>query len=348
MISGQDLIVNGSMSTKLFYNLSHSVIPVLRQFLPSSYIIAIRPATMRRSFEKCSEGVLAGFSGGIDSFCNYYDHSGDRAPKEHHITHFVYNNVGSHGQISSVRDYAVFVKRFAVLKKFAHREGKPFIMVNSNLDDIISMNFQMTHTIRNVAVALLLQNRMSRFLYASSYPFQKIRVKPHHDISLLDPVLLPLLGTEGLECAASGGQYTRVAKTACVALMEASMQFLDICIQPESANRRNCSLCWKCLRTQLTLAVLGKLDQYDRIFDISVYRRFEKLYLIEVLKSHDPFLQEIADLIRIKSFSVPRSVRLAATFTPRCIAQKITCRLIPMLALRNKVLTDLINACLKF
>src|SRR5438309_136737 len=90
-------------------------------------------------------------------------------------------------------------------------------------------------------------------------------------------LLLPLLGTERLECIASGGQYTRVDKTIRVARVDASTQFLDVCVNPWMATERlNCSGCWKCLRTQLTLAVLGELDRYDKVFDVGLYRRLEK------------------------------------------------------------------------
>jgi hypothetical protein len=224
-------------------------------------------------------------------------------------------------------------------------------MVNSNLDDIIGrIDFQSTHTVRNAAVALLMQNSICKFLYASAFPFQQTEVKPSHNIAHLDPVILPLLGTERLECIASGGQYTRVAKTACVVLLEASAQFLDVCTAPpEGSNQRvNCSLCWKCLRTELTLAILGKLDQYDKVFNVSEYRRFEKLYLIEVLSSKEYLHQEIVDLIKAKRFSIPASIRLVAACTPRFITRRIASRLIPKLALRNKILTDLINVCLTF
>src|ERR1700732_4494661 len=65
MLSGQDLIVEGPMSKKLFYNLTHSVIPILKQFLPRSHIIGIRPAKLCGLFEQRGYGVMAGFSGGI-------------------------------------------------------------------------------------------------------------------------------------------------------------------------------------------------------------------------------------------------------------------------------------------
>ena len=119
MRSGQDLVVNGSMSSKLYYNITHYLLPILKEFCPSLHSIRIRPVAMHRGNGAPAKGVMAGLSGGIDSFCNYYDHSGDCAPEEYHITHFVYNNVGSHGQEPSERDYAVFLKRYEALRPIA-------------------------------------------------------------------------------------------------------------------------------------------------------------------------------------------------------------------------------------
>jgi hypothetical protein len=358
MLSGQDLSTQGPMSSKLFYNLTHYAVPILKEYLRLSQVIAIRPIALHCRREPGPIGVMASFSGGIDSFCNYYDHSGNRAPPEFQITHFVYNNVGSHGQRSPERDHSTFVKRFAILQEFARQQKKPFIMVNSNLDDIVGMNYQLTHTVRNAAVGLLMQNCICKFLYASGYPFRETKIKPFYDpefvrdeeprgMACLDPVILPLLGTERLDCIASGGQYTRVEKTACVATIEASARFLDVCVHPEAAkNHINCSRCWKCLRTALTLEVLGKVDQYIQVFDLNVYRRFRPLYLVDVLSSSDYFLQEIRDLMKERNFHVPKMIRLAAAITPKFVKRKMTRRIIPWLACRRRIFTDIINLCL--
>ena len=330
MASGQDLDVRGPLSSKLFYNLTHYLMPILRDFITSCKIIEIRPAALSRASNERAPGVIAGFSGGVDSFCNYYDHSGNRAPEEYHITHFLFNNVGSHGQMSPEQDRSVFAQRLATLRQFPKLENKPLVAVDSNLDEVIGMKFERTHTIRNVAVALLLQPICGKFLYASGLSFRETEVRPSPLIAHLDPVILPLLGTERLECIASGGQYTRVEKTIRVAEIDASAQFLDVCVNPWMASGRlNCSGCWKCLRTELTLAVLGKLDRYDHVFDLDLYHKLEGYYLIEVLRSRDPLRREIAELIKMQGFKVPQWSRLLAAVIPWFIRSQISKFMIP-------------------
>jgi hypothetical protein len=344
---GRDLVVQGPMSSKLYYNITHYLIPILKEFCPSLHTISIRPDSMHKGNANRSGGVMAGFSGGIDSFSNYYEHSGDRAPEEYHITHFVYNNVGSHGQNLSGKDHAVFLQRYEALRPVADRLGKPFIKVDSNLDEVIGMDFQLTHTVRNAVVALLMQKGIGKFLYASSYSFKKTRVQPWHDMAVLDPIVLPLVSTESLECIASGGQHTRVEKTICVSKMEASREYLDVCVHPQDADKViNCSRCWKCLRTALTISVLGRLDDYRGVLDIAVYRRFEKLFLIEASRSDDYFLVEIAELMRRTGFHIPRGVRLLSRVLPKRISSRISQRIIPALARRDRRLVGLINALL--
>ncbi|MBS0267229.1 MAG: hypothetical protein JSS02_35220, partial [Planctomycetes bacterium] len=140
MRAGQDMIVEGSMSSRLYYNVTHYLMPILTEFCPSLHSISIRPVATHRGEPTPATGVMAGFSGGIDSFSNYYDHSGDRAPEEYHITHFVYNNVGSHGQDATGKDHDVFVQRYEALRPVADSLGRDFIKVDSNLDEVIGMD----------------------------------------------------------------------------------------------------------------------------------------------------------------------------------------------------------------
>jgi hypothetical protein len=347
MISGQDIYVKGNLSSKLFYNVTHYLVPILTKFLPSAKIITIRPASLSAPPVAKARGVLAGFSGGVDSFCNYYDHSGNRAPVEFLITHFLFSNVGSHGQRKPDFDREVFSRRAARLENFAKEEGKVFITVDSNIDEIIGMDFQLTHTIRNASVALLTQNIVSKFYYASTYAFADTEVKPSYDMAHLDPVILPLLGTEKLDCIASGGQYSRVNKTRLVAEMESSTRYLDVCVEPSHARGRiNCSICWKCLRTELTLSAFGQLDRYNEVFDVNTYRQIENLYLLEVLRSSNTLLQELETLIGSTDLKNPRLVRLLAAIIPENQRRRLSHKLIGTLMRRPRA-SRLINACLR-
>ncbi len=350
MREGADMVVEGVMSRKLYYNFTHYLIPIMKIYFPELHMIAIRPQSLHDFSDAYSAqgGVMTGFSGGIDSYCNYYDHSGDRSPPEYHITHFVYNNVGSHGQDSLEESHTVYMQRFRRIQEAVRREGKPLISFNSNIDDIIKMNFQQTHTFRNTAVAMLTQKTIGKYMYASAFPFSKVKVTPSDSLDYMDPVIFPLLSTERLECIGSGAQHTRVEKTMRVVHMHSSREFLDVCVHPHDARDfANCSFCWKCMRTQATLSILGKLDDYNKVFDVALYRRFEKLFLIEVLNSSTPFHQEIADLIRVRHYPVSRSIRTLVAVLPEGVTMHITNKLIAKIKWKSPKLSAAINALLR-
>lgn len=346
ILRGENIRVKGTMSGKLFYNTSCSLIPILSDYLEKPRLTRIIPDTFTGKAPG-GTGVAAGFSGGIDSFCNYYDHSCGRVPDEFSLTHFIFNNVGAHGQKGLDADRALFFQRFARLLECAKKMGKPAVAVDSNLDEFLGQNFELTHTLRNTAVALLLQKEFSKFMYSSGYPLSGTKVGPDSNMSRLDPVILPLLSTERLECIASGGQHSRVEKTRRVTEIEESRHYLDVCVSPHNApvGIANCGVCWKCIRTATTLKIFGKLEEYGRIFDLKAFVLFDKLYLIEVMGGKSIYSQEIRHLIAEKNFPVPSTVRFIGALLPGAVAQQFSMRIIPSL-LRFKPLARFINGCL--
>jgi hypothetical protein len=283
--------------------------------------------------------VITGFSGGIDSFCNYYDHSGDRAPDGWRITYFIYNNVGSHGQSSNDKDEATFRKRYECLKAFVDEAGIEMLAVNSNLDEIVNLPFQKTHTLRNGAIALLLQRRASKFLYASGVSYAHTKIAQTDDTTYLDPVILPMLGTERLECVPSGGQHTRVDKTRMISVVPASHALLDVCVMPEKAPQGmiNCSSCWKCLRTGITLAALGQLQAYDKVFDIGMIRRFEPIFLLEALSTDNPLQHEVLSLIQETGYPISPRIRFLSLLLPKVVLRRLVVQVWQLMINRPRV-----------
>ena len=98
MVHGEDIYLDGTVSEKLYYNLSGPYQHVLQLIIPSLYLVKIYPATIKPSIKEKEYGVATGFSGGIDSFCVIADHyySND-VPEGFRLTHLLFNNVGSHG-----------------------------------------------------------------------------------------------------------------------------------------------------------------------------------------------------------------------------------------------------------
>ncbi len=346
IMRGENIRLKGPMSGKLFYNLSYSGIPILCDYLEKPRLTHIIPDTFTGAISG-GTGVAAGFSGGVVSFCNYYDHTSGRVPDEFSLTHFIFNNVGAHGQNGLDADRVLFFRRFDRLRECAKKMGKPAVAVDSNLDEFLGLKFELTHTLRNTAVALLMQKAFGKFMYSSGYPLSGTKIGPDLNMSRLDPVILPLLSTERLECIASGGQHSRVEKTRRVTGIEESRLYLDVCVSPHNAPAgiANCGVCWKCIRTATTLKIFGKLEEYGRIFDLKAFAVFERIYLIEVMGGKSPYSREIRELIAEKKYSVPSTVRFIAALLPGVVAQQFSFRIIPSL-FRFKPLARFINGCL--
>jgi len=323
IIGGHDVHVAGPMSEKLYYQLSYQAIPILSEMFSARRPIKLSAAKIVRP-QPAAAGVLTGFSAGIDSFCTLHDHSDGQVPDSFRITHLAYNNVGAHGRREAGQ--SVFFQGAARTLEFAKETKYPLITVNSNLDDFYDGKFQGSHTLRNAAVALLLQRGFRRFLYSSAYPFRETKAGPNYNIAYLDPILVPLLGTERLDCVLSGARWSRVEKTRRITTLNLSHRYLDVCTRPHLAPKGmpNCGICWKCVRTELTLEAMGHLEAYGSVFPLTEYRRFRKLYLMEVMASKDPMVREIRDLLSSANFNVGWRIRSIAYLLPSPIASRIS------------------------
>ena len=72
----------------------------------------------------------------------------------------------------------------------------------------------------------------------------------------------------------------------------------------------------KCLRTMLTLDILGKLGLFDSIFDIDYFHRIKKYYIGKVIsiKGYDEFAADIYNLMLAKRYPIPIYSRFFAFF----------------------------------
>ena len=304
MAAGEDVHVAGAVSDRLLFNLSHAVQGVLRRGIPALRRVRIEADDVWQAEPRSGRGVATGFSGGVDSYCVLADTLLADVPERLKVTHLLFNNVGSHGSGGE----RLFRERYGRLVPAVRRLGIPFLAIDSNLQTFYRRTpaFRLTHTIRNAAVALLLQGGVERFMYASGYEYGSVFVGPTTDLAVCDPILLPLLSTRGFEMASVGGEYTRVMKTLRVAALPASYDTLDICCNPDNASGFiNCSTCWKCLRTLVTLEIAGCLERYARSFDLAAYAEARQAYLATLSASDDPRLREIVEFAGERGFPLP-------------------------------------------
>lgn len=305
MLRGQRIEVHGEVTDQLQHAINRGVQEVLATVNPSLQRIEV-VANTRSSAATKAGGIATALSCGVDSFSTVLDHDPRNALGLAPITHGLLSNIGSFvGNASEV-----FRVRVQQSKAVAELLGIPLIDVDSNAAQFYNpyaASFVSTHTLRNAAVGYLLAGGISAFLYSSAFHLRHTRLAGGDDLAYSDPILLPLLSSNIIECRSVGGEYTRVQKTARLCGDEIAQQHLDVCTA--FTNDRNCSRCGKCLRTLLTLDLLGGLDKFDRVFDLRVYRQERSQYIAAVLASKSPLQNEIRELARSKNIRWPKAAR---------------------------------------
>jgi hypothetical protein len=301
---GEDIDVKGAVSERLYFNLTHSYMNIIQILFPKLKKININTQYLDDGkTAKCEGAVVTGFSAGVDSFCTVCDHYFNATSPDYKITHFLFNNVGSHDEWNSKRGRELFNARYDLLKGYPDELGIDFIKIDSNLSDILKLDFQQTHVPRNVSAVLLLQKLFAKYFYSSAYQYKACHIGPHYNIALVDPAAVHLLSTETLECISTGCQYSRLEKTRMLTKVPGANRWLNVCVSP-SPDGKNCSTCWKCSRTLLTLETLGILEDFKQVFSLERWRRVKTKYLIRVLEDkNDLFIKEIRDYANTAGYS---------------------------------------------
>lgn len=308
MRTGEDIRVHGSLSEKLAYNINNYYSKILSIVNPGLRRVRVLADHLESGpVPGRQRGVATGFSGGIDSFCAVADHLFGDVPPGFRLTHLLFHNVGSHGEAGR----ALFRRRYEKLRPLAEQWGLPFIAVDSNLDEILGwVRFLRTHTLRNASAAMMLQGGIGRYLYSSGLQYSDCYVGDIYTCAYYDPVATPLLSSDGLECILTGAQYSRVEKTRIVSDVPASYFYLDVCINQES--EKNCSVCQKCMRTMLTLDILGKLHHYEQVFNLDEYKKRRQWQMAKVLRADGTFAKEIASYAKEHGYKFPLMPRAAS------------------------------------
>lgn len=310
MAAGEDLDVNAPVSSFLLYKLNNDIQALLIAFQPSLSKIRVTAKVFNESKDGNHKLVATGFSAGVDTFTTlalYY--SGEHIPIDKRISSLTVFNVGAMGSGNNAEDiYQQYSKR---VRSFSENNQLDWQTVTSNLDTFyvrLISKFQMTHVVRNVAAAYIFEDLYSCYYYSSSYPYVDIN-KGNDDMSFIEPILLPLLESEELRFYSSGAGLSRLDKTEIISDYEPATQLLDVCVGNVKVRiiNGNCSKCWKCSRTIVILDILGKIDDFSKVFDIEYYnsnRRNIVLKIFENAIKGNPIDRDLIRLMKEKNFKV--------------------------------------------
>jgi hypothetical protein len=320
--SNQDIIVNAPMSEKLYYNLCNTVIYTLSKAFGYKEIKVIPEKLISLNVDSFAVGT--GCSLGIDSFSTILQHTSDDCPQSYKLTHLAFFNVGAHGEKNIDEARKSYQKDLVQIKDFSNVIKLPLITLESNLAIFYSnynYNFNQCHVIRSMSMVLSMQKLFKKYMYSSGYPASEIHLSGS-DPTYMETMLLPALSTENTELIVGDPDLSRTEKARIICDNELVQRYLYVCckdlvinnniyygpwINFHDTHKRNCSSCDKCLRTLLILDILGKLEQYDELFDIPTYHSLKKLFIAKVigLKNKSFVFKDLYNLTIKEKFKIP-------------------------------------------
>ena len=328
---GEDVHVEGTVSARLLYNLNEYLVPLMASCDERLRRIKITADSTDDRGGAEAKAVGTGFSGGIDSFATIYEHFARPEPDGFKITHLFFFNVGAHGIPKKPGDMDAierqFRARYEKFRGFPEEAGLPFVPVDSNVHAFHPWGHLEVATFATVSAVMFLQRGIRRYYLASSghtyrqlWKFLGDGGRPDA-IERVNMVLLPWLSTESLDLVDDGNLYDRSMKTVLVAGYPPASKYLNVCYGHDTLDT-NCSVCPKCVRTLLTLDILGKLEAFSGVFDIARYKREARRRAIAdtiVGERRNLFAKHLMDLARERGVDLRREVNVLDLFRARML-----------------------------
>lgn len=290
--NNQDIKVQGNISSRLGYNLK-TIIYVLSASFGYNTINVTYNGLIENSFE--STAVGCGCSLGVDSLSAIIHNLSDECPDSYRITHLTYFNVGAMGYKNLQIAKESYNKDLIFVKKYAQYKNLPLICIESNIPVYMEgFDFDQCGLICNMGAALSLPKLFSKYLYASDYLIKETHLSSKC-LGYIAPLLLPLLSTNSTELVLVDTTLSRSQKTEYISDTIDAQENLYVCWKEVIVNKnpnspiskikdkfRNCTRCDKCLRTILTLDILGKLDKFSNLFDVRYYKEVKNKYIAKI------------------------------------------------------------------
>lgn len=293
MVTGSDIESEAPLSEKMVFHITRYLIPALCTNENGYRRINILGPTSNTPY-KNKGGVGTGMSCGVDSFYTMHEYMREDTPTKYRLTHLSYFNMGAifHPNRSEKKEYSL--KEFYETtdqmseekrenaKRVADQVHLPLVYVKSNLDsDYYRGAYGHTGVYRNCAMALSLQGLFSVYINSSGgWP-------GYFDLTLTEgsqhyeALLCTCLSTESLSFVLSD-YATRAEKTITIADDKLAQKYLDVCFCFNS-----CGKCSKCIRTLVTLDIIGKVDLFGDVFDIDNFKKHRAEAYFEIMKTKD-------------------------------------------------------------
>ena len=224
---------------------------VYRAWYPGDFTnVEIRAPKAKQCTHESPKGVGTFFSGGVDSYFTFHRHTEE-------ITHLLFVNGLDSATRSLMDDSADVSEATREIERLTKELDRPLVVVDTDLRDFLDgyadygLHY---HGAALAAVCHLHEHLFGKVYIASTYPYHQLCPWGSH------PLTDFAWSTERLELELDGCEASRVDKIVDLASRPDGLNHLYVCWRnPLGTDYQNCGQCAKCLRTMLTLEIIGKL-----------------------------------------------------------------------------------------
>jgi hypothetical protein len=308
MTLGRPLRIPGRISPRLVGRIER-IQDIFVKWCPDLKKIALevdlRGEQADREYGNVRRGVACFFSGGVDSFYTFVKHREE-------ISHLIF-----------LRGFDIPLENKPLLqivtdavRQIAEELERPLVEVETNVrsfsDPCVSWTFY--HGALLASIALLLAPRFRTVYIPSSHSYAQLFPWGSH------PLLDPLWSTEETEIVHDGCEASRVEKLESLTSCDVATKHLRVCWENRNG-AYNCGLCEKCIRTMVTLRIVGLLDRspsFARPLDLNAVARLdlpdenartfieENLHALETMGKDDELARVLRKCLENRHGCAPR------------------------------------------
>ena len=271
--NGYDIRSEATINYRLHYQIVNYVIPVLHSIDNEEYHdIQLNTGIDHLKFDN-EKAVGTAVSGGVDSFYSVVKHTCD-VQDEYRLTHLLVANLFNiYESENQTRDK--FSKLTMQSKAIGDEMGLEVISVYTNHHEFMYNHFVSLYSYRLCSYVFALQKLFGVYYISSGVAIKDTNFY-NVDSDDYDIFNLSMASTDNVIFYSSGGECLRTEKLNFISNNPVVRKHLHVCTYSDEGN---CSTCNKCLRTMMSLDILGKLVDYENFFDIKKYKK-NKRYVV--------------------------------------------------------------------
>jgi TPR repeat protein len=278
------------MSEDLHYNIVEHLLPPMMK--NGTYRIRLDVETAPPLAGGTAVGT--GVSCGVDSLHAIRKYVG--YPNEsYRLTHLCITDVGAFDGIYDLTGTEeAKSKIYARARKAASDIGLPLVETDSNIFSCFKVNYLFSHDFYSAFAVFCLKKLWRVYHYASEGVdyVSGFSLKDYlsKDSATYEILLFDCLSTPSLRIFSEGSTLTRFDKIREISDYPIAKKYLFSCAFAGD----NCSRCDKCTRNLLALDILGKLDDFSKVYDVGFYRSHKDRYMWYLYaKRYDHYFEPI-------------------------------------------------------